>query len=217
MTKKKQKYKKLQAHVVKLQEALKKEIYTKNQYYDKVNEYSDIIKELRAQLEDKAAKLRDMSTAQVVVDKPSTTNNGKLIELEGRVEELQAKANTTEEELLEQRRVNDIQAKQLSLYVEELRKCCGLNLDMKTRLEEVLKEKEALQLANDNYKANTESLRREKQDFLEQLQKSLSRETEYKRSIEDLEGRIVRPDSFGYLYNMQKATLFGTEGIQVGL
>ena len=142
-------------------------------------------------------------------------DKGRLDELEARNADLASKLEACQNNLAEQKRKNEIQSKQLSLYVEEMRKNCAQNIEMKNRLEEVVKEKEVLQQANDNIKATNETLQKEKQDFLEQLQKSLTRETDDKKFIQELESKIVKPDSFAYVYNMKSETVFGMEDIQV--
>lgn len=156
-----------------------------------------------------------MSQIKPVQSEPVSVDKSKLDELETKNAELKVELESCQKDLSEQKRVNEIQSKQLSLYIEELRRCCATNLDMKNRLEEVIKDKEVLQSTNDNYKVSNETLQKEKQDFLEQLQKSLSRESEDKKQIQDLESKIVKPDHLAYVYNMKKETVLGKEDIQV--
>ena len=194
---------------------MKKEIYTKNQYYDKVNDYQNVIKELKLQLQHKNEEIDKANRSKANAQDFAPVDKSKLEELETKNAEIKSKFDECQKELSEQKRVNEIQSKQISLYVEELRRCCAMNIEMKNRLEELIKDKETLQITNDNYKTSNETLMKEKHDFLEQLQKSLSRETENKKLIEDLESKIVKPDNLAYVYNMKKETVLGKEDIQV--
>lgn len=200
-----------------MQEALKKEIYTKNQYYDKVNEYQDVIKDLKEQLNEKTEELNNTIETKAIVSEPVQVSKSKLDELERKNSELTCELENVRKDLSEQKRVNEIQSKQLSTYVEELRRICASNLEMKNKLEEMIKDREMLQSANDNYKISIETLHKEKQDFLQQLQKCLTKETEDKKQIQELESKVINPEGLAYIYNMKKETVLGKEDIQVNL
>jgi len=174
-----------------------------------------VIKELKLQLQHKNEEIDKANRSKANAQEFAPVDKSKLEELETKNAEIKSKFDECQKELSEQKRVNEIQSKQISLYVEELRRCCAMNIEMKNRLEELIKDKESLQITNDNYKTSNETLMKEKHDFLEQLQKSLSRETENKKLIEDLESKIVKPDNLAYVYNIKKETVLGKEDIQV--
>ena len=138
-----------------------------------------------------------------------------LEDLESKNSNLAGKLQACEDSLAEQKKKNEVQSRQLSLYVEELRKNCAQNIEMKNRLEEVLKEKEILTLSNEAYKSQNETIKKESDDFSEQVRKNFAREGDYKKQILELESRIVKPDSVAYVYNMKTETVFGVEDIQV--
>lgn len=205
----------MEAMVAKLQDALKTEMNTKKQYYDKVNEYKGIVKSLEAQLKEKNEEVARLHQVAPATQEVVSVDKGALEELEAKNAELTKKLEAATNSLAEQKKKNELQTKQLSLYVEELRRNCGQNIDMKNRLEEVIKEKEQLLQANETYKLTNETLKKEQEDYSEQVKKNFARETEYKKSIQELESRIVKPDSLAYVYNMKNETVFGVEDIQV--
>jgi len=215
VTERKQKYKKLQSIVIRLQETLKNELNAKTQYINKANEYKELIKDLRAQLDKKSEELSNVAQPKVGATEISPADKAALSELEAKNAELAKQLESCQNNLAEQKKKNEIQSKQLSMYVEELRKNCTLNIDMKNRLEEVIKEKETLLQSNETYKVMNETLKKEQDDFSEQVKKNFTREAEYKKSIQELESKIVKPDTVAYVYNMKTETVFGMEDIQV--
>lgn len=198
----------------KLQEALKKEMQTKNQYYEKVGEYKERVFAMETQIQlqkgDIASLMYELEMAHT-----SSVSVERLEEAESNNTELVSTLEDCRKEIIEHKKINEIQFKQLSLYVEELRRCCGTNIEMKNRIEELIKDKDSLQIAIEGFKESIETLQKEKHDFHEQLQKSLSRENEDKKYIEELKSKITKPDSVAYVYNMKKETVFGMEDIQV--
>jgi len=200
---------------VKLQEALKKEIYTKNQYYDKVNEYQDIVKDIKSQLQTTVKELEDIKSLKQESSENKEISNKRVDELEAKNAELANNFDNCLKELSEQKIVNEIQAKQLILYIEELRRYCATNIEMKNRLEELIKDKEIFQISNEHFKISNEVLQKEKHDFFEQIQKSFMRENEYKKCIQELESKIVQPDNLAYIYNAKKESILSKEDIQV--
>ena len=249
MTRKKQKYKKLQKQVLKLQTALKKEIVTKNQYYEKVKKDEIEIKALKGFLKQREMEIEELTKPEeetVGLLRKNTRSNSegnsrKNSEMTGRNRKiskvvdkyqydhlkmefdnliaanknLKKKVSLLEKQVTEQQKVGEIHKKQVNVYVDEMRKICALNIEMKPRLEELIQDNEEMSIDIKNLKVSNENLSNEKNDFYTQIQKILEEKGKDREYIEELQEKIVRPDDLAYIYNIQKQTVFGPEKIQL--
>lgn len=128
---------------------------------------------------------------------------------------LKKKVSMLEKQVTEQQKVGEIHKKQVNVYVDEMRKICALNIEMKPKLEELIKDNEEMSIDIKNLKISNQNLNNENRDLLGQIKKNLEEKGKDREYIEQLQEKIIRPDDLAYIYNIQKQTLFGPEKIQL--
>lgn len=128
---------------------------------------------------------------------------------------LKKKVSMLEKQVTEQQKVGEIHKKQVNVYVDEMRKICALNIEMKPKLEELIKDNEEMSIDIKNLKISNKNLNNENSDLLGQIKKNLEEKGKDREYIEQLQEKIIRPDDLAYIYNIQKQTLFGPEKIQL--
>ena len=124
---------------------------------------------------------------------------------------LKKKVSMLEKQVTEQQKVGEIHKKQVNVYVDEMRKICALNIEMKPKLEELIKDNEEMSIDIKNLKISNQNLNNENRDLLGQIKKNLEEKGKDREYIEQLQEKIIRPDDLAYIYNIQKQTLFGPE------